>query len=383
MEYVRGDRFGPDFTNRRAHSLDRFLKRLSLHPILRRSTLLVIFLESPDWNAHMRMRPSSNTRGAVGGPQLSPTDPASPNNTSSSGVFDSLTDTFLNAFSKVHKPDKRFIEVLDRSNKLDEDLSHVEKVISRVARRQADLETDYADLSVQFRKLVNLEPGCESALQRFATRVEGSSAGWRQLKEHTDQNYLGSLRDLQSYIVAIKSLLRVREQRQLDFEALTDYRNKAASDRDSLASSHPGLSHGHTQGSSTSSTHHPYHPTTTLASSSSTTTGGVTGFLRHKIEDVRGVDPESSRRERVRRLELKIEDLSSEVEQAKLLTEAFDEEVVREVADFERIKAVEMRSTLGELAQHNIDFYRAVRSSWEGFVEEMEKELQRGGGVDA
>jgi len=26
-------------------------------------------------------------------------------------VFDNFADTFVNAFSKVHKPDKRFIEV--------------------------------------------------------------------------------------------------------------------------------------------------------------------------------------------------------------------------------------------------------------------------------
>ncbi|CRK06518.1 hypothetical protein BN1708_017084, partial [Verticillium longisporum] len=64
MEYVRGDRFGPDFTNRRAHSLQRFLARLSLHPVLRRADILHIFLESQEWNATMRSRGSRGSQRA-------------------------------------------------------------------------------------------------------------------------------------------------------------------------------------------------------------------------------------------------------------------------------------------------------------------------------
>ncbi|KAI9848473.1 MAG: intercellular trafficking and secretion [Thelocarpon superellum] len=336
MEYVRGDRFGPDFTNRRAHSLHRFLKRLALHPVLRRSTLLIIFLESPDWNAHMRLRPQRA---------------ASTSDQGSGGVFDNFTDTFLNAFSKVHKPDKRFIEVREKADKLDEDLGHVEKIVARVARREGDLESDYADLALQFQKLLTLEQGVEGPIHLFATSVDHTSTGIRGLKEHTDQNYLGSLRDMEAYIVAVKSLLKTREQKQLDFEALTDYLNKAATDRDLLASSHGAAAHT-----------------------------GPTGFLRSKIEDVRGVDHEQSRRERVRKLELRIDELTREVEEAKKTTEAFDEEVVREVADFERIKAVEFRDTLGSLADAHTAFYQATIENWDRFVGDLES---KAGGLPA
>ena len=334
MEYVRGDRFGPDFTHRRAHSLHRFLKRLTLHPVLRRSTLLTIFLESPDWNAHMRLRP---TRGSNPGDQ-------------STSVFDNFADTFVNAFSKVHKPDKRFIEVREKAEKLDEDLGHVEKIVARVSRRENDLETDYNDLSVQFLKLVNLEPGVEGPLHAFAKGVESTARGLGSLKEHTDQNYLSSLRDMQAYILAIKALLKTREQKQLDFEGLTEYLTKAVTDRDALASSH-----------------------------SSASLTSPTGFIRSKIEDVRGVDHEQSRRERVRKLELQIERLTREVEEARRTTEMFDEEVVREVADFERIKAVEFRDTLGGLAGKHVEFYEGVMGVWEDYVKEMEGGR---GGVD-
>lgn len=325
MEYVRGDRFGPDFTNRRAHSLHRFLKRLALHPTLRRAALLTIFLESTDWNATMRSHPKRSISVSE----------------QSTSVFDNFADTFVNAFSKVHKPDKRFIEVREKADKLDEDLGHVSRIIARVARREADLEADYTDLSTQFMKLGALEPGVEGPVHAFAQSVEQTAKGITNLKEHTDQNYLGSLRDMEAYTTSLKALLKSREQKQLDYEGLTEYLNKASYDRDTLASS-------------------PY------------SSQGPTGFIRSKIEDVRGVDHEQSRRERVRKLEMQIEKLIREVEDARRTTEAFDGEVVREVADFERIKAAEFGDCLGGLADRHVEFYTGVIETWERYLREME-----------
>lgn len=331
MEYVRGDRFGHDFTKRRAYSLDRFLKRCAKHPNLRRATILVIFLESTDWNATMRSHPKRT---------------ASVSDQSTS-VFDNFADTFVNAFSKVHKPDKRFIEVRDKADKLDEDLGHVSRVVARLARREADLEQDYIDLSTQFLKLTALEPGVEAQVHAFAHGVEVTAKGMKDLKEHTDLNYLGSLRDMEAYTGSLKGLLRFREQKQLDFEGLTDYLNKASYDRDTLASGNNSQT--------------------------------PAAFIRSKIEDARGVDHDQSRRERVRRLELQIEKLVNEVEAARLASEVFDNEVVREVGDFERIKANEFRDCLGALALQNITFYGDVIDTWERYLKDMEAD---GGIVD-
>lgn len=328
MEYVRGDRFSPEFMHRRANSLARFLTRLALHPVLRRSGLLIVFLESSDWNQIMRTRPQ---RGSIASDQGSP------------GVFDNFTDTFINAFTKVHKPDRRFIEVREKSDKLDEDLGHIEKIVVRVARREGDLETDYRDLAEQFQKLIQLEPGVEQSVHAFAASVEDTATATRTLKEHTDQDYLVSLRDMQAYSSAVKNLLKAREQKQLDFEQLTEYLTKATSDRDILASSH---------------------------GSSGLT--GAGGFIRSKLEDVRGVDHEQSRRDRLRRLELRIDELTREVEDAKKTSEAFDEEVVREVADFERIKSLEFQTQFGALADSHSEFYQTTIENWERYVREME-----------
>jgi len=278
-------------------------------------------------------------------PSRSNTIEAAANAAAPTGFFDNVADTMLNAFSKVHKPDKRFIEVTERANKLDEDLAHVEKIIARVARREGDLETDYADLASNMRKLTPLEPTIEAQLQTFAGCVEETSRGWKGVKDHTDQNYLGSLRDMEAYINSVKGLLKTREQKQLDFEGLTEYLQKATAERDSLASNNP-YSHGSNLNPAT--------------------------FIRNKVEDMRGVDHDTARRDRARKLELRIAELNREVDGAKGTSEMFDEQVVREVADFERIKGLEFRDSLGALAVQHIDFYQSVISTWERFLIDMD-----------
>ncbi|KAK7914651.1 hypothetical protein PG985_012354 [Apiospora marii] len=325
MEYVRGDRFGPDFTHRRAFSLQRFLSRLTLHPILRRAPIFHTFLESPDWNATMKSRSARTSVGA---------DPGT------GGVFDNFADTFINAFTKVNKADKRFIEVREKSDKLDDDLGHVEKVIARVVRRESDLEADLHDLAEQFQKLIVLEPGVESNVHAFAASIEDTAMGLRKLKDHTDQDYLGSLRDMSAYSIALKNLLKAREQKQLDHEQLTEYLNKSTLDRDSLASGYGST--------------------------------GAGGFIRSKIEDVRGVDHEASRRERLRKLEIRIDELTTEAERAHKTSEMFDEEVVKEVVDFERIKRIELKRQFGGLADAHVGFYADTIDVWERYVKEME-----------
>lgn len=337
MEYVRGDRFGPDFTSRRAHSLQRFLTRLALHPELRKAPIFHIFLETHDWNATMRARSSRNSAASPISEQPQ------------GGVFDSFTDSLVNAFAKVHKPDRRFTEVKEKSDKLDEDLAHVEKIMVRVARRENDLESDLRDLAEQFQKLIVLEPGIEQASHAFAASVLDSAAGLKTLREHTDADYIGSLRDMSAYSGALKNLLKTREQKQLDYEQLTEYLNKSTHERDSMTA---GGGNGY----------------------GGSYVGGAGGFIRSKIEDVRGVDHEQSRRDRQRKLELRIDELTHEVETARKEAEDFADAVVREVQNFDWIKRVEFKKQFGGLADAHIDFYGGIATTWEKYVLEMEKE---------
>jgi sorting nexin-4 len=315
VEYITGDRFGTDFTSRRASSLNRFLLRLSLHPVLRRTPLLCTFLESGDWNSHMKRYSSTSSSSTAA------------RASSEGGVGGYIPDVFVNAFTKLHKTDPKWLEIRERADKLDEDIGHVEKLMARIVRKEGDIGLDYAEISGQVNKLQSLEPNLAEAFAAFARALDQTALSTTILKETTDTSYFESLRDLSSYLSSLRSLLKSRDQKQLDFEALTDYLSRTSHERDLLSSPH------------TSS-----------------------NFIRNRMEDMRGIDHEQSRKDRLRKLEIKIQDLTREVEHAKLLSEAFDQEVEREGQEFERIRKGEMKVTLGELADAKVQFFRKVSS---------------------
>jgi sorting nexin-4 len=315
IEYITGDRFGADFTSRRASSLNRFLLRLSLHPVLRRTPLLCTFLESGDWNSYMKRY------------SLSSAQPI-PRSSSEGGVGGYIPDVFVNAFTKLHKTDRKWIEIRERADKLDEDIGHVEKLMARIVRKEGEIGLDFAEMSAQVNKLQSLEPNLAEAFASFARALDQSALSTTILKETTDTSYFESLRDLSSYLSSLRGLLKSRDQKQLDFEALTDYLSRTSHERDLLSSPH------------TSS-----------------------NFIRNRMEDMRGIDHEQSRKDRLRKLENKIQDLTREVEHSKLLSEAFDQEVEREGQEFEKIRGGEMKVTLGELADAKVEFFKKVYSA--------------------
>lgn len=331
MEYIKGDRFGSDFTFRRASSLNRFLFRVSRHPTLKKSRVFHTFLESTDWNAYRKRRSISGSSGVVGSSSIvldgSGAQPSG--GSSGPGILEGISDTFLNAFSKVSAPSKELVEVRERADKIEDNLLHIEKAYTRAVRRQGDIVHDLDEFAQQILKLTAIEPNLSEEFGAFARGVQAYARAELLLREHVDGDYIVSLRDMESYVGAIKALLKQREQKQLDYEALVEYLNRATNERNSLQS------------------------------------GGGTNFLRAKVEDIRGVDHEASRQERLRKSETKVKELTKEVESAKITSETFEEFAMNEVQIFETIKNMEMRDTLSALADHNIEFYKRVIDSWE------------------
>ncbi len=306
--YIKGGRFDSDFTNRRCHSLHHFLQRCTLHPTLKRAGVLHTFLESREWNTFTKSSHHNRSGTMDGG-----------------GVLDGLSDVFVNAFQRVSKTDKRFTDVRDRTEKLARDLGSIEKLIVRIVRREVELESDFREMASQCERLAVVEQELGTEFTSLAKAMSGTSEAMKRLKEQTDAAYLTSLRDEAAYNISLKTLLKIRDQKQLDFEYLTDYQTKTTLERDQLAS-------GYTN----------------------------TGFIRHKVEDLRGLNHEQIRKEKLQKVEGKVDDLRKETEKAKLTSELFDEEVVREVAIFEKTKGVEMKESMLDYAQANIAFYRQV-----------------------
>lgn len=312
LEYIKGDRFGTEFTLKRASSLNRFLDRLSHHPVLKRSNLYLIFLETPDWNSFKRSIAARHQQALQ-----------------ENGVLDGLSDSLLNAFARVNQPNDELREVKERIIKLEDNLIHVERAFSKVTKKQSDKSHDFEDFSQQLLKLAGLEGIIESEIVSFAEGTLNYSRGVANLSDQIESDYIVSLRDMQNYVVSVKGLIKLQEQKQLDFEALTEYLHKAKAEKDSIVA------------------------------------GGGSNFILSKLEDVRGVNHQLARNERLQKVETKISSLTEEVAKVKQSSETFQELTINEISIFENIKRQEMKSTLSELADNHIAFYQNIIHQWE------------------
>ena len=113
-------------------SLQRFADRIARHPTLQRAQLVKDFLESTEWVRHALVQHdwSLTLQTVAKHYHISHPPPDS-----HSSLIDSLSDTFINAFSRVRKPDGRFVEMSDDLERFDEGLGGVERIVSRGKNR--------------------------------------------------------------------------------------------------------------------------------------------------------------------------------------------------------------------------------------------------------
>ncbi|KAK0246305.1 hypothetical protein EDD85DRAFT_803755 [Armillaria nabsnona] len=333
LEYITGDRFSPEFMERRRLDLHRFLQRLSRHPTLQRSTLVRAFFESTEWHVHMHQHIAHPP-----GPEPSP------------GIIDNISDTLLNAFSRVRKPDERFLSMRDNVDKFEEGLNTSERLWNRVRSRTSDgnpesaedLTADYHDLAVAVQGLGFLESGITDPLNHFSNTLLEFSALLRHTTQTTTDPFLIHLHSLLTYSHANRAVLKLRDQKQLDFEELSDYLSGVTAERDRLAA--------------------------VISGHAGSTGLGIGAFLKDRVDAIRGADDDRSRVERMKKLDVKIKELQDAVTTAHETSDAFSDETLREQAVFQYAKESEMKEMLGNLAEGQIEFYKAAMEEWERII---------------
>ncbi|KAJ7040414.1 nexin sorting protein [Mycena alexandri] len=325
LEYITGDRFSPEFMERRRLDLHRFLQRLARHPTLQRSTLVRAFFESTEWHVHMHQHMAHP-------PGLEP----------SPGIIDNISDTLLNAFARVRKPDDRFLSMRESVDQFEDGLVVSERLWSRVRNRTSDLTADYHDLAVAVQGLGFLESGITDPLNHFSNTLLEFSALLRHTTQTTTDPFLVHLHSLLTYSHANRAVLKLRDQKQLDFEELSDYLSGVTSERDRLAA----IISGHAGSSGL----------------------GLGSYLKDKVDALRGADDDRSRVEKMRKLDIKIKELQDAVTTAHETSDAFSDETLREQAIFQYAKQAEMKEMLGNLADGQIEFYKSAMEEFERII---------------
>lgn len=306
LEYLAGDRFSDNFTHKRAAALERFLFRVACHPDLCSSRSLAAFL-----TPNVRQ---TNNNGLNGG--------------SPDGVLDQLSDTLLNAFSKVKNQSKEMVEARERADRFEHAIAMIDKAATHLVKHEGSLHGDLSDMSQQATRLAALDKDIAREFEVLARTAKALSGAFGELHSSNDAQFAGALRDMSRYVKALKQMLKQREQKQIDYEALVDYLQRTEQDFAALQ-----------QGSTSTS---------------------PSSFLRTKVNDLRGVDKEQSRQARQNRLEMRMSELRLEVNRAKKVSDQFEEIAKREVAVFEATEALEMKSCLAGFTKAHIAFYRRV-----------------------
>ncbi|PWN45141.1 hypothetical protein IE81DRAFT_320754 [Ceraceosorus guamensis] len=422
LEYLTGDRFSVEFIERRQADLQLFLERTCRHPTLQRAQLLRTFLESTEWHVDMHTHVSSTH-----GRQSNENHYSGPGGGQPGGLLDGLTDTLLNAFTKVRKPDEKYEAMKDKLERLEEGLASTERVVTRARARHGgppsltphetktptfasrfglgvswdpssssrspassrtrpsklapistaspiaskstlksplsspalyspnlgvdseDLATDYEDLAGAIEGLGYLESGITDPLNRFAAANMEWSRMQKQLASRSTDDLLSSVHALLAYASSHRNLLRLRDQKQLDFEELTDYLSGVVTERDRLASlsSPHGAGHGH----------------------GGVRGPGIGGYLRDRFDSVRGVDEERTRVQRMQRLDGRINELQEAVTTSHDVSVAFSQQVAREHTVFTMAKEYEMKELLGDFVDGQIDMWKRGEKLWDELLD--------------
>jgi len=325
LEYITGDRFSPEFMERRRLDLHRYLQRIARHPTLQRSTLVRAFFESTEWHVFMHQHLAHPP-----GPEPTP------------GIIDNISDTLLNAFARVRKPDDRFLHMRESVDKFEDGLVLSERLWNRIRGRTNDLTADYHDLAVAVQGLGFLESGITDPLNHFSNTLLEFSALLRHKTQTTTDPFLVHLHSLLTYSHANRAVLKLRDQKQLDFEELSDYLSGVTLERDRLSA--------------------------VISGHAGSTGLGLSAYLKDKVDAIRGADDDRSRVEKMRKLDLKIKELQDAVTTAHETSDAFSDETLREQTIFQYSKESEMKEMLNNLADGEIEFYQSAMEEWERII---------------
>ncbi|ORX53651.1 lipid binding protein [Hesseltinella vesiculosa] len=326
MKYLKGDRFEPDFIEKRRIGLQWFLDRIANHPLLQVSVHVRIFLESRDF-AKDKLVPNQQTNQLV-----------------NHRLISSLSDALLRTFAKVRKPEDRFVQMKEALDKLQDNLDVVDRLFARIGKRQLDLGDDYQDFSTSIRGLSVFEAKegtsqneIDLKLRKFAETAEAYATTLAQMSKNENLNYHGHIRELLSYCQAAKDQLKERDQKQVDFEEMTLYLQQLTQDRERLL--HPG------QSIPGSSLH-------------------LGEYVADQVYKMKGQNLTQTRRDRLSCIQIKLKELEQEVTVANDVHNMFSDRMVHEYAIFDQIRVKEMKQNLLDYVDRRVDFYKQGMDTW-------------------
>lgn len=371
FKYLTGDTFSTLFVHKRLHSLDRFLQFISLHKLLSQLAIFHYFVsDSAEWATFTK-----NLKIAKGGDDHEPLLVGKVVNE------DLLTETVMNFFtSSKHKREtvKDILEISDKLKKLYENLIKLDKIFSKLNKKNSDLKVDYEQFLEQIDKLAAVQNATNLANElgqvdpnrSIASVSDGQSAvnnfkvfseslrffleRWGDLHRYIDESFLVCLKDCAKYIVRFTDLIELQHNKKIDLKVLEDYLSKVQTDLANIGGGPAGSSH-----------HPPPNPVLIGPQS-----GGIVNSTTQLIKDTLSTSATShigstnadSKKVKLRQ---KIQQLENEIKiQTEVVNDLTSRIINEEYPNWDKFNKRQLKQSMVGLCDHEISFYKGLVDNW-------------------
>jgi len=317
--FITGDRFSPEFTERRRRLLEVYMQRIARHPVIQNSDILKNFLESTDMSRAIEQSKVDNNT-----------------------VLDGIGDSIINSFSKIKNVNEKFVKAKEKLERLEVNLQHVEKLHTNIVKQERALESHMNDFALAAEKFGETDNDLESIANEFSNTLRNVSKNISEKALKEEHIYIGNIRGYINYCQSYKDALKARDQKQMDYEGLSSYL-KSYDDEYKKYENNPAH-----------------------------ISSGITSFVSRKYDEMKGNDPRLRREEKMNNLQKKIEELKPEVERSEQDTKRFDEDITKEIEYFDNFQIMDFRKYLNDYIDIQMESYQKNKNLWDDLIEKFE-----------
>ncbi|XP_030852262.1 sorting nexin-30 isoform X1 [Strongylocentrotus purpuratus] len=216
---MRLDRFAPEFLAARRRALHKFLERISEHPVLSFNENLQVFVTAKELTAHRRQSMSLMSR-----------------------MGSSLRTTTTAALLRNRSPE--FTVMGEYVQMLGEKLGSIERISLRILQESKDYVSELKTYSPAFRLWSNSETELTTPLSKMADGVEICTQSIEDQNTYQETDFLPFVKEYSLYTESIKTVLKKRDQFQMEHELAVEELNKKKNEREQVKISDQNYSFG-------------------------------------------------------------------------------------------------------------------------------------------